>query len=50
MDDKKLEDLSIKELKARLEAITKERAEIVALIQDAASVIGVEAVTDQSLA
>jgi len=44
MDDKKLEDLSIKELKARLEAITKERAEIVALIQDAASAIGGEAV------
>ena len=44
MDDKKLEDLSIKELKARLEAITKERQEIVALIQDAASAIGVEPV------
>ena len=44
MDDKKLEDLSIKELKARLEAITKERAEIVALIQDAASAIGGDAI------
>jgi hypothetical protein len=42
MEDKRLEDLSIKELKARLEAITKERGEIVALIQDAASVIGFE--------
>jgi hypothetical protein len=42
MEEKTLEDLSIRELKARLEAITKERAEIVALIQDAASVIGTE--------
>ncbi len=44
MEEKQLEDLSIKELKARLEAITKERAAIVALIQDAASVINPEPV------
>ena len=44
MDDKKLEDMSLKDLTARLEAITKERAEIVALIQDAASKAGVEPV------
>jgi hypothetical protein len=49
MDDKQLEgknlaDMSIRELKARLESITKERAAIVELIQDAASAIGVEAV------
>lgn len=42
MDEKKLEDLSIKELRARLETITKERAEIVALIQGAADDIGIE--------
>src|ERR1019366_6585723 len=43
MEDKKLEDMSLKDLTARLEAITKERAEIVALIQDAASKAGVVA-------
>jgi hypothetical protein len=41
MEDKKLEDMSLKDLTARLEAITKERAEIVALIQGAARAAGV---------
>ena len=45
MDEKQLEDLSIKELKAKLEEVTKVRQEIVALIQDAANSIGVETVT-----
>ena len=39
-----LEDMSLKDMTARLEAITKERAEIVALIRDAASKAGVEPV------
>ena len=44
MEDKMLEDMSLKDMTARLEAITKERAEIVALIRDAASKAGVEPV------
>ena len=44
MENMKLEDLSIKDLKARLETITKERAEIVAVIQSAADAIGLEPV------
>ena len=44
MEDKALEDLSIKELKAKLEEVTKVRQEIVALIQDAASSIADEPV------
>src|ERR1035441_7513307 len=39
MEDKALEDLSIKDLKAKLEEVTRVRQEIIALIQDAASSI-----------
>src|ERR1017187_4319923 len=48
MEDKMLEDMSLKDMTARLEAITKERAEIVALIRDAASKAGVEPVKPAS--
>src|ERR1035438_424887 len=44
MEDKRPEDMTIKELKARLETITTERQEIVALIQELAGVVGVEPV------
>jgi len=44
MAETKLENLSIRELTARLNAITLERDEIVSLIQEAASAIGLPGV------